>query len=132
MYICKDCKKHFSQLKEISERHNLDNPPFEQLAVCPNCGSSAIEEERPHYCRCCGARLKSGVYGYCNNACRKKGERMWIRQEQNKTVIEKGALSRLVCGVKRYNAENGTNYSYGQFVAVVLPGLSKSEAKKYI
>lgn len=132
MYICKDCNKHFSEPKTIFERHGLDNPPFERTAVCPSCGSSAVREERKSYCRCCGARLKNGAYGYCNDSCRKKGELLRIRQEQSRRILREGALSRLVCGVKKYNAEKGTDYSYGQFVAVVLPRLSKGEAKKYI
>ena len=132
MYICKDCESVFEDPKIFCERHSLDTPPFERHIACPDCESETISEAAVRYCRCCGARLKHGVYGYCNDACRKKGEKMWRRQEEKSFIIQNGAVARLVRGVALYNREHGTDLSYGQFTATVLPKLPKKEARKYI
>lgn len=39
-FRCNDCNKFFSETQFYDEKHGLDNPPFERLAVCPICGSS--------------------------------------------------------------------------------------------
>lgn len=38
-YRCETCKKIFNSPKFYEERHGLDSPPYERVAVCPNCQS---------------------------------------------------------------------------------------------
>ena len=132
MYICKDCKNLFENAQKFLERHNLDTPPYEEISVCPHCNSERIVEEEKRYCRCCGARLPYGIYGYCNSACRKKGERMWRLQEEKRLLAQSNPLIKLTRALDLYNALNHTNYSYGEFVTLVLPRLSKKEKRKYL
>ena len=37
MYKCKECGQVFGECEVITERHNLDTPPFEKMSVCPHC-----------------------------------------------------------------------------------------------
>lgn len=39
-YYCKDCNKFFDNLNFREEKHGLDYPPYERIAVCTNCGSN--------------------------------------------------------------------------------------------
>ena len=38
-FYCKECKRFFDKVKILEERHGLDNPPYERIAVCEVCGS---------------------------------------------------------------------------------------------
>lgn len=38
-YRCDVCKKIFHTPRFYYEKHGLDNPPYERVAVCPNCNS---------------------------------------------------------------------------------------------
>lgn len=37
-FYCKDCNKFFDEPMFYEERHGLDNPPYERIAVCARCG----------------------------------------------------------------------------------------------
>ena len=37
MYICKECNYVFDEPKIYIERHNLVEPPYEEIRVCPKC-----------------------------------------------------------------------------------------------
>lgn len=50
-FVCLNCKSEFNDQKCISERHGLDTPPYETLAVCPYCGSEDFVHA--HYCNIC-------------------------------------------------------------------------------
>ncbi len=36
-FFCKKCNKFFNEAKLYDELHGLDSPPYERVAVCPNC-----------------------------------------------------------------------------------------------
>lgn len=36
-FFCKRCNRFFDELKFYDEKHGLDNPPYERVAVCPIC-----------------------------------------------------------------------------------------------
>ena len=36
-FFCKRCRRYFDTPKFYDEKHGLDNPPYERLAVCPKC-----------------------------------------------------------------------------------------------
>lgn len=127
MYRCTDCKKKFRNGKEYFEDRGMDKPPYERFIVCPECGG-ILEPIRVERCRCCGARLPEGVHKYCNDSCKKKGEQMWQRQSYRRRRWMQDPLARMVDSVDRYNAEHGTKYSYGQYVAIIYPRFLK-EAK---
>ncbi len=122
MYCCTDCKKQFSNLKECYETHGLQFPPYERYLLCPECGGHVVPISR-EYCRCCGARLPENVHEYCNKACRRRGERLWKMQARKRVLIENNPINLLVRMVEEYNRTHGTDYSYGKYVALVLPGM---------
>ncbi len=37
-FYCKSCKSFFDEPKFCEERHGLDSPPYERVAVCARCG----------------------------------------------------------------------------------------------
>lgn len=36
-FFCNRCKRYFDEMKIYEERHGLDTPPYERVAVCPEC-----------------------------------------------------------------------------------------------
>lgn len=40
MYICFDCGLVFENLRCYTERHGLDDPPYETYYGCPECGGA--------------------------------------------------------------------------------------------
>ena len=46
MYICNLCKGEFDEdeFDFVIEKHGLDTPPYEKIAVCPHCGADDYEE----------------------------------------------------------------------------------------
>ena len=44
MYRCQDCDYQFLYADSLVDRHNLENPPFEKIAVCPNCKGRNFSE----------------------------------------------------------------------------------------
>ena len=43
-YRCNECNKYFNQEKYYEEKHGLDSPPYEKVAICPKCGSGDFFE----------------------------------------------------------------------------------------
>ncbi len=39
MFFCNKCRSYFDEAKIYCEKHGLDNPPYERVAVCPKCES---------------------------------------------------------------------------------------------
>ncbi|MBQ6884356.1 MAG: hypothetical protein IJN56_01310 [Clostridia bacterium] len=36
-FFCKKCRRYFDELKIYEERHGFDQPPYERVAICPEC-----------------------------------------------------------------------------------------------
>lgn len=129
MYYCKNCGLDFEEPKKTYETHQFSDVPFELLYICPNCKSSNFREKVMTHCRCCGGRLPKGCDEYCCDSCRTKGEKMWQREVRLRHKALKDPLKMIVRECILYNKEHQTNYSYGQYVALVRPKVLK-EAKK--
>lgn len=121
MYYCQDCKKYFERARRLTECHGLDCPPFERYYVCPFCLGHNFKETEIKHCRCCGARLAPEKTDYCNHLCRTNGEKLWRTEEKRKRERMLNPVNATVAQVELYNRKNGTSYSYGQFVSLVLP-----------
>lgn len=39
-FFCKDCFRYFYQPNIYEEKHGLDSPPYERVAICSKCGGS--------------------------------------------------------------------------------------------
>lgn len=128
MYCCRECGYEFKNPVKLTERHNLDTPPFESIYVCPVCNSCDFEEKPVYYCSCCGAKLGQGKTDYCSEACKSKGEKLWQKELKRKKLLSDSSLYSLVREVEKYNHKNGTKYSYGQYVALVK---TQKKGKKY-
>lgn len=48
MFRCNVCNKMFSTAKFYEEKHNLDTPPYERIAVCPMCDKTDFYEYEPY------------------------------------------------------------------------------------
>lgn len=51
-YVCLNCFCEFDEPKISIEKHGLENPPYEEIRVCPKCGGDFTDAE---YCKNCGA-----------------------------------------------------------------------------
>ena len=87
-----------------------------------NCQDS---EKNALHCRYCGARLKEGRTEYCNDLCRRAGQYLWQKQQRRRRKWLNSPLSHIVARVEEYNRANKTTYSYGYFVAYIVPELIK-------
>lgn len=125
MYYCPDCGYEFKVALRYTETHNLDYPPFEDVFVCPNCKGRNYYEKIETHCRCCGARLSENLKEYCSESCYMKGMKMWNKEKARRKINEKSPLTELTREVKNFNRKNNTEYSYGQYVALVRPKLNK-------
>lgn len=119
MYRCTDCKGIFMSARSVYEHHGLAGQPYERRLVCPICGGEEFVPLEAKHCRCCGARLPAGRYEYCNDECRRRGERLWKKQRERRKQRELNPLNMLVAEAQQYNREHGTDYSYGHYVAYV-------------
>lgn len=66
-YECHNCGKRFEEPHIIEERHGLDTPPYEKIAVCPYCKGYFEEMQE---CKICGEyftddELSGGVCDEC-------------------------------------------------------------------
>lgn len=125
MYRCTDCGKIFEDFKEYKEKHGLKSPPFESIAVCPFCGSTAVQPIKVKHCRCCGARLKDDGREYCSEACHARGMKMWIMEIRRKRRWLQNPINIILNELEQYNKIHSTTYTYGQYVAAVRPRLKK-------
>lgn len=123
MYECQDCRHIFDVAKRIVDKHELDTPPYEEHGVCPSCGSSYYHKIAVLHCRCCGARLSPGKSEYCNDSCRKRGIELRKIEQIQRRVRQTAPIEVLVRQIDEYNRLHNTRYSYGQYVALILPKL---------
>lgn len=134
MFYCENCGYEFDSPETVTEKHHLTSPPFESICVCPACRSTNFYERTPSHCRCCGAKLKLGSNSnYCSDACKRKGMELTAREKRRIKYLKENSLYKTVRLCESYNKANGTNFSYGQFVALVLPklkGVKKNARKK--
>jgi len=130
MFYCKKCGFEFASPQKIYERHSLDTPPFEELVVCPSCGSQSFYEKKVTHCRCCGARILNSNSDYCSERCRERGEKLYELERKRRKIREKCPINEIVKKVEEYNRVNKTNYSYGQYVALILPSLKVNKKCK--
>ena len=121
MYVCKKCGFEFRAAKTAYQNHGLLNPPYEEIFVCPNCESTAFEEKKVTHCRCCGAKLLKGEEEYCSEKCEKLGIALRKKEQRRKKEYLESPICRLVKEVEIYNKTHHTNYSYGQYVALIKP-----------
>ena len=128
MYYCFDCNRKFEKPLIINERHGLSSPPFEKFSVCPFCESTDFKEISASYCRCCGARISKTENDFCSNACKSRYEQLKRNENKRKKQLEESELYSLLREVEQYNKSHKTNFSYGQYVAVIKPQLSKAKA----
>ena len=129
MYECQDCGHIFEFTVLSIEKHGLDTPPFEKFGKCPVCSSGFFREIKRAHCRCCGARLPLGRIDYCDEYCRKRGNELWKREALRRTKHNTDPLTILLKQIDEYNKLHSTRYSYGQFVALVLPTIKKGGKK---
>ena len=66
-YECHRCEKRFEEPDFVTEKHGLDTPPYEKVAVCPYCYGYF---EEMYQCEICGewftdGELTSGVCDDC-------------------------------------------------------------------
>ena len=133
MFYCKSCGYEFDRPQKIYESHGFASPPYEEICICPNCKSADIREKNITHCRCCGAKLMNGTTGYCSEACKIRGENLQNLERKKRKLLEESPLNEIVRMTTAYNRQNNTNYSYGQYVAFVIPrykALKKKCTKK--
>lgn len=86
IYLCNECKNHFSEPQRIRERTGVVAPDGYaeewEWDVCPSCGSDDIESRE--WCELCGARLAKGTSDYCNECLTiiETGIRAFLRRYQ--------------------------------------------------
>ena len=66
-FQCHECDRRFEEPDFVTERHGLESPPYEKMAVCPYCKSYF---EMMYQCKICGEwfadeELTSGVCDDC-------------------------------------------------------------------
>lgn len=120
MYQCQDCDYEFLYSDSITERHNMQSPPYEKISVCPKCKSQNFSELRNRYCKYCGRKLKENETQYCSKECRRKGEIMWREQARRKNLYEKSSIISVTRQLEAYNKAHNTKYTYGTFVSEIL------------
>ena len=120
MYRCQDCDYEFLYSEEIKEPPNLPVPPYESIAVCPNCKGENFSKIENRYCKYCGRKLKPDQNEYCAKECKRKGEIMWREQARRKNLYEKSSLTSVTRQLEAYNKSHNTNYTYGAFVSKIL------------
>lgn len=125
MYCCLDCNRKFEKPLKVNERHGLSCPPFESFSVCPFCRSTDFKEVIASHCRCCGARILDDKNGFCSNACKVQYERLKKAEYKCKKQAFESPLYSLLREVEEYNKLHKTSFSYGQYVAIVKPKISR-------
>ena len=125
MYKCQDCGNIFDAALIYTEQHGLDTPPYEKRSACPNCKGEFLFEAPVRHCRCSGAKLKANAGEYCDDTCRKKDARLRALEVARKNKRASDPLWVMVREVAEYNREHSTRYSYGQYVALIKPRLTK-------
>lgn len=131
MYICLECGLEFKNPIKLTETHSLTTPPYETIYVCPSCKSTDFKQKKVYHCHCCGAKILNGNSDYCSEACKIKGEKLWLKEAMHKNLLTSSPLYCLVRETEEYNTINNTKYSYGQYVALIkAKKKGKQNAKK--
>ncbi len=128
MYECLDCGCRFDTVFTDFEKHGLQRPPYEQYSCCPACYSRRIRKVKNLHCRCCGAKLPKERTEYCSDACCKNWYALQNRERKRRKMRFCDQLHTVVRQAEEYNKEHGTRYSYGQFIALIMPRLNKGGA----
>ena len=129
MFYCSDCDFEFEKPYKLYEKHGMTSPPYELLSVCPNCKGTNFYEKITTHCRSCGARLMNNEKDYCSKKCRENGENLSKIERRRRKQMSESPLNEIIRQVNAYNKQNNTKYSYGQYVALILPKI-KAEKKK--
>ncbi len=119
MYICLECGCEFDKPAKLTETHSLTNPPYETIYTCPKCKSTDFETKKIRHCHCCGAKILNGNEEYCSEACKIKGEKLWLKEAKRKNLLYSSELFNLVRETEEYNKLNNTRLSYGEYVAFI-------------
>ncbi len=131
MFYCKKCGCSFEAPHTSYESHGLKNPPYEKSLVCPSCKGTDFYERVSTHCRCCGAQLKKGQKEYCSQKCSERGKKLWESQAKHKNYAELDPINIIIRELMEYNRRKGTDYSYGQYVALkAMRGKKKKCGKK--
>ena len=125
MYYCPDCGYEFETALKLVETHSLSAPPFEEIYLCPCCKGKNFYEKILNHCRCCGAKLLKMGTDYCSQNCRIRGEKLWKKEMIRRKLNFDNPINIIVKEIDSYNANNKTNYSYGQYVALIRPVLKR-------
>ncbi|MBE6728052.1 MAG: hypothetical protein E7562_05335 [Ruminococcaceae bacterium] len=121
MYQCRDCGSHF----EVAIIKNIKGKG--KIRVCPECFGVWFTTIQHTHCRCCGAKLPVTAVEYCNEHCERRGLLMWQRERDRRKKVAKSSLYTTQSLLERYNKRYHTRYSYGQFVTLILPTLTKEQ-----
>ena len=130
MYYCKECGREFEAPLRTYEMHGQSYTPYETLYICPFCRSIEFSKKETTHCRMCGARLKNGSKEYCSDACKSKGEKLWLKQSIKNKMLLESPINQIIRELKKHNKQNGTNYSYGQYVALMHNKGGKNKCSK--
>lgn len=123
MYYCNNCENEFVKPTKVLETHGLSTPPFEVFYLCPFCNSNNFKEVEIKYCRCCGARIKNGTASFCSTECKITAQKLRLAEYKKTKQLTESPLIILIREVESYNKSHQTNYSYGQYVALIKPRL---------
>lgn len=121
MFYCLNCESEFEKAASFKESHGLSSPPYEEISCCPNCGSESIHEKWHKYCLNCGKTLYESNSFFCSEACRKRGKEIWSKELSDRRKRRNSEINKILKELREYNALHKTNYSYGQFVAIIRP-----------
>ena len=128
MHYCKDCKIYVED--PLLRNFKISGKKTREF-LCPVCRGK-LGEAKPLYCLYCGNRLGDASRdGYCCDTCRRLGKKLWTRELRRRRKIKDDPIARILRMLTSYNKEHGTKYSYGQFVALVLPKLNIGRKKAY-
>ncbi len=128
MYRCTDCERNFENYAVLGETHGMSGQPYEKIIVCPYCCSSAVEQIKANFCRCCGVRLKQRQKEYCSKQCRIRGFKLWQLEARRKRSLLASPINILIKELEQFNKLHKTRYSYGQYVGLIRPRLIGEEA----
>lgn len=129
MYYCPECGFHFEKPIKTYSTHGFTSPPYEKNYCCPNCNSVSFYEKNTTHCRCCGAKLRQGITDYCSEACEKKGKKLWLKEVKRRQQFFFNPINSIVRELEIYNKMHGTNYSYGKYIAIILPEEKRKNAE---
>ncbi len=130
MYYCSNCAREFLEPQRVYETHSLPCPPYEERLVCPFCQSLNFNEKISQHCRCCGVKLKENEREYCSEKCLFIGEKLWAKQRKRLKIAYECSINQKIREIESYNKSHKTNYSYGQYVALIEGRRKKKCVKK--